>query len=185
MNYTSSSIAGTTTSSDQTFKDEGSVSVDNSGVGLGGGEGFDVTHSTTDSQSIEIKKSATNSLSQAGPSEDGINHDHDEILLLLKPTINVAVSSSTTRWSLAAADANAPLQYVYVGWLNGHVAMPSNILTALQSAGITPQDYKVIMAHDPFATGSSMDPNRFLPEGHTYPYEPPLTPEITPFSNRA
>src|ERR1700722_20238679 len=54
--------------------------------------------------------------------------------------------------------------------------MPPQVLTFLQGAGITPQNYPVIMAHDPFAIGSSMDPNRFLREGSTYPYEPPLTP---------
>jgi hypothetical protein len=178
VNYTSASIAGTTVSSDQTFKDEQSVSVEISETGgLGGaGGGFEVAQSTTDSQSLQIKNSATHILSQGGPSLDGINHDHDEIWLLLKPTINIAVSSFTTRWSLAAADAKATLQYVYVGWLNGHETMPPQVLTFLQGAGITPQDYPIIMAHDPFATGSSMDPNRFLPEGSTYPYEPPLTP---------
>src|ERR1035438_8686963 len=82
----------------------------------------------------------------------------------------------TTRWSLSAANSTAPLQYLYVGWLNGNEAMPQNVLTALQSAGITPQDYKVILAHDPFAAGIPMDPKRFVSVGTTFPYEPPLTP---------
>jgi hypothetical protein len=178
VNYTSTSIAGTTISSDQTFKDEQSVSVDLSGTGGSGGAGggFDVAGSTTDSQSLQVKNSVTHTLSQTGPSQDGINHDSDEIWLLLKPTINVGVSSSTTRWSLAAADANATLTYVYVGWLNGHEAMPPQSLGLLQSAGITPQDYPVIMARDPLATGSSVDPSRFLTEGAPYPYLPPLKP---------
>lgn len=177
VTYTSTSIAGTTVSSDQTFKDEQSVSVDVSSVAGGAGGGFDVANSATNSQSIQIKNSASHSLSQTGPStQDGINHDLDEIWLLLKPTISVGVSSFMTTWSLSAADKNSKLQYVYVGWLNGDQAMPPPVLTALQNAGITPQDYPVIMARDPFATGSSLDPNRFLPYGIPYAYEPPFAP---------
>ena len=32
------------------------------------------------------------------------------------------------------------------------------------------------MARDPFATGSAIDPKRFLPEGPPYAYEPPFNP---------
>ncbi|MGB2604109.1 MAG: carboxypeptidase-like regulatory domain-containing protein, partial [Candidatus Sulfotelmatobacter sp.] len=113
-------------------------------------------------------------ISQAGPSQDGINHDEDEIWLLLKPTVNMAVSSSTTEWSLAAT--NAPVQYVHVGWLNGHETMPPGVVAALQDAGITPHEYPKILARDPLAADeSALNSVRFASINTTFPYEPPYS----------
>ena len=116
VSYQSGSTTGTVTSSSRSFKDGVSASVEASGsiFGNGGGVGvaFDYSNST-DSESVEIKKSVTATISQAGPSQDGINHDQDEIWLLLRPTINLALSDSTTDWMLA--NTNATVQVLTCG----------------------------------------------------------------------
>ena len=178
VSYQAGSTTGTTTSSSQSFKTGVSASVEASGgvLGNGGGIGvsFDCSQSTTDSQSVEIKKSVTSTLTQSGPSQDGINHDEDEIWLLLKPTVNLALSSSATEWMLAST--RSPVQYVHVGWLNGHQAMPPGVASALQSAGITPEVYPEILARDPLANGSAaLQSSRFVSIDTTFAYEPPLT----------
>ncbi|HEY1561997.1 MAG TPA: hypothetical protein VGF71_14105, partial [Caulobacteraceae bacterium] len=98
VTYLSGSTAGTLTSSSESFKSGVSVSIEASGgiLGNGGGAGvsWDSSVDTTDGQSLEIKKSTTTTLSQTGPAADGINHDEDEIYLLLKPTISMALSTS-------------------------------------------------------------------------------------------
>lgn len=176
VSYSAGSTTGTTTSASQSFKQANSLSLEASGgfLGNGGGAGlsFDWSHSSTDTQSLDIKKSTTSTINRTGPSQDGINHDEDAIYLLLNPTINLDLSSSSARWALA--NTRSPIQYVYVGWLNGHVKMPTNISSALSMAGISPSDYKDILARDPLANGSNtLDSARFVPINTTFPYEPP------------
>jgi hypothetical protein len=178
VSYQAGSTTGTLTSASQTFKTANSLSFEGSGgfLGSGGGAGlsFDVSKSTTDSQSLEIKKSTTSTISRTGPSQDGINHDQDAIYLLLNPTVTLALSSSSAAWLLA--NSSSPIQYVYVGWLNGHAPMPSNVEAVLTSAGITSADYPDILARDPLASGSmTPDPSRFVSLNTTFPYEQPYS----------
>jgi hypothetical protein len=176
VSYAAGSTTGTTTSASQSFKASNSLSFEGSGgfLGNGGGVGlsFENANSTTDSQSIEIKKSTTSTINRTGPSQDGINHDEDAIYLLLNPTINLAVSPSSASWLLA--NTSSAIQYVYVGWLNGHVPMPAPIAAALQTANIIAADYPDILARDPLANGSAiLDANRYIALNTTFPYEPP------------
>ena len=178
VSYQAGSTAGTTTSSSQSFKTGLTISVEASGgiLGTGGGAGvsFGSSQSNTDSQSVDIKKSTTSTLTQVGPSQDGINHDEDEIWLLLKPTVNLALSGAIAEWMLAST--HNPVQYVHVGWLNGHEAMPAGVASALSSAGITPEIYPDLLARDPLAAGSSpAASDRFVPINTTFPYEPPYS----------
>jgi hypothetical protein len=179
VSYGAGSSTGTTTSSSQTFKVSNSVSFEASGgiLGNGGGAGISFAYSraSTDSQSLEIKKSTSATINQAGPAQDGVSHDEDEIWLLLNPTVNLALSSSSAAWTLANATPS-PVQYVHVGWLNGHQPMPAGVAAALQSGGITSQDFPNILARDPLAGGSSsLDPTRFVSLNTTFPYEPPYS----------
>jgi hypothetical protein len=178
VSYSAGSTAGTTTSASQSFKLANSLSFEGSGgfLGNGGGAGlsFDWSHSSIDTQSLDIKKSTTSTINRTGPSQDGVDHDEDAIYLLLNPTINLDLSTSSARWALA--NTRSPIQYVYVGWLNGHVPMPANISTALSNAGISTSDYADILARDPLANGANtLDPARFAPVNTTFPYEPPYT----------
>lgn len=176
--YSSGSTTGTLLSASQSFQGASSLSLDGKGGVLGNGGGIGVSveyvHSTTDNQSLEVRRSVTSTINRTGPSQDGLNHDEDQIYLLLQPTIDLALAPSSAAWMLA--DAQGPIQYVYVGWLNGHMQMPRSIMAALRNAGVTEQDYPAILARDPLADGSTTpDPRRFAPLKMTYPYEPPYS----------
>jgi len=177
VSYQAGSTTGTTTSASQSFGVANTTSLDTSGgfLGNGGGVGisFEYSHSTSDNQSLEIKKTTSSTISQNGPSQDGINHDQDQIWLLLNPSINLALSPSSAAWMLA--NTQSPIQYVYVGWLNGHQPIPPGVASALLSAGITKADYPDILARDPLANGSPLDSRRYIALNTTFPYEPPYT----------
>jgi hypothetical protein len=78
VEYSDGSTLGTKTSASQTFSTASSTSVGVSG-GLLGGAGvqasFDFSQSTTDTQSLEIKKSKTFTITRPAPAIDGIDHD--------------------------------------------------------------------------------------------------------------
>jgi hypothetical protein len=105
--YSAGSTTGVTTSASQSFKAANALSFEGEGgfLGSGGGGGlsFEFSRSVTDTQALEIKKSVTSTIGPwPGPSQDGINHDEDVIYLALKPTINLALSSSSAAWSRTA-----------------------------------------------------------------------------------
>jgi hypothetical protein len=72
------------------------------------------------------------------------------------------------------------IQFVKVGWLNGTFPMPPGVASQLAARGITAANYSTLLALDPFASGTSIDPGRFLRTGTTFPYEPPALPNGTP-----
>lgn len=178
--YGAGSTTGSTISSSQSFKTANTLSFQ-AGVGLAGngvtaGVSFGVSGSTTNNQSLELKKSANSMVSASGPAQDGIDHDYDEIWLLLNPAVNVSVSSSTAEWMLANPNSSSVVQWLTVGQLKGNQTISPGVVGYLHSAGITESDYPTILAQDPLASGSaSLDPNRFILET-SVPYEPPGTP---------
>ncbi len=117
VSYSAGSTTGTTTSASQSFKAANALSFEASGgfLGNGGGGGlsFDWSHDTTDTQSLDIKKSTNSTIGRTGPSQDGINHDEDAIYLLLNPTMNLAVSSSSASWLLS--NTSSPIQVCHAG----------------------------------------------------------------------
>jgi hypothetical protein len=156
VSYEAGSTTGTTTTASKSFKQGTSISVsatagspktDSASVGVS----FDYSNSTTDTASLEITKSKTSTIVVDGPAKDGIDHDEDEIWLLLKPTVNVSVSSSTSAVQWALSDTPAAPKRVFVGWLNGDQPMEPGVAEALKSAGITEKEYPCILAHDPLA----------------------------------
>ena len=181
VSYQAGSTTGTTTSASQSFQVANSISFTGSAKYFGPGGStsvsFSFSQSDTDSQSLDIKKSTTSTIGQSGPGQDGINHDEDEVWLLLNPTVNLAFSSvPSAAWTFSdsMSPITSPIQYLHVGWLNGHETMPTGVAAALQQAGVSAQDYPNILARDPFATGAALDPTRFLLLNTTFPYEPPL-----------
>ncbi len=178
VSYQSGSTAGTTTSSSKTFKSGVTSTVDQSvaiyGTGSGDGLSFESSKSATFSDSIDIRKAVTSTIAQQGPAQDGINHDEDEIWLLLKPSVILGLSSEIAEWKLG--NAGAVIQYVHVGWLNGHQPMPPGVEAALAAAGVTPSDYPTILARDPLVDGDgALQSNRFVKLNTTYPYIPPYS----------
>jgi hypothetical protein len=105
VSYQAGSTTGTTTAASQSFKAANSISFEASGgiLGNGGGGGisFEWSRTRTDSQSLEIKKSTNSTIDRSGPSQDGINHDEDDILLLLNPTVDLGLTSSSAQWIFA------------------------------------------------------------------------------------
>ena len=53
--------------------------------------------------------------------------------------------------------------WVSVGQLNGHQTLSQGQLALLASAGVTQADYPNILARDPLANSSYIDPNKFIP----------------------
>ena len=110
----------------------------------------------------------------SGPgSIDGVSHDEDLIYVWLNPTIDLALSSTSVKWTLDdAQSSHALIEALRVGWLNGHVSMPTGVAQVLQAHGITPADYADIAARDPLwksdGTGI-LDPPRFVPVGDPIP----------------
>ena len=180
VTYGSGVTSGTTTSASQSFQNSIGVSVTNKVDALGaGGEGslsFDYASKTMDTQSYDIKELTTSSITRPGPAQDGINHDEDVIFLLLKPKINLSLSSSATEWTFGD-NSQSPIQYVFVGEPNGDFPWRAGVLAQLNAAGVTPADYPTILASDPLANGgATLDPARFVPINTMYDYEPPPPP---------
>lgn len=197
VSYAQGSTAGSTVSASDSFKADYKITA-GAEMNL---DGFDTTaeasvgtsSTTTNNQSTEITFSKTSEINLPGPSIDDIDHDHDRIYLLLNPTIQMTFYQSApgqvsrVDWKLVGGRA----MFFFVGWLNNHVQpFPPAELNALQSAGITPQDYPTILKADPFASllrvrvppnqaigtsSSTPDPKRFQYTNNSFPYEPPLT----------
>ncbi|MGH9889500.1 MAG: hypothetical protein ACREBE_28465, partial [bacterium] len=184
VTYSSGSTFGTSTKTDHSFKSNVSVEAEasfnwvNITDTLGANAAF--TKSSTTSNSLEITKSQTDTIGpQQGPSADLIDHNTDTIWLWLNPGVYILEDGAGLQWTVTShGGAPMDIQYVYVGWLNGTMAMPPAVSDRLALYGITSADFPTMLARDPFANGgTAIDPNRFIPTSTTVPYEPPLTPD--------
>lgn len=174
VNYQNGSTLGVSTSASQSFTQGTAISVEASGGVLAKGDAgvsFEISNSVTDTDTLDIKKTVNSSIISSGPASDGIDHDEDQIWLLLTPKVSVSVSTDMALWDVSPDSGT--MQYVHVGWLNGHQPMPPGLKRALDSAGITQDIYPDILSHDPAVTSP---PSR-LPDRYTFitklPYEPP------------
>lgn len=130
-----------------------------------------------DSTSKDVRKTASTTFTVPGPANDGIDHDRDQIWLLLGPTLNVKITSpASITWTFDNSIVT-DIQFVYVGHLKNPALMPPGVKARLEAYGITTSDYQEILKADPFATGTtSIDPNRYVSLNTTFPYEPPYAP---------
>ncbi|MBN9491598.1 MAG: DUF5050 domain-containing protein [Alphaproteobacteria bacterium] len=178
VDYGSSSSTGTTTTTASSFQD--SVSV---GVGIGGGDkdigslGADFSYSkaTSDSVSVEVKKTASFDIKVPGPAANGIDHSRDRFYLWLNPMVDVTIDpQNNLAWELGVNGPTMIIQYVEVGWLQNPSTMQPGVKAQLDKAGLTAGDYREILALNPFASGATtIDPNRFVPLPQSFPYEAP------------
>jgi hypothetical protein len=187
VTYASGSTFGTSTTTDHSFNTNVSVEAEASFAWvnitdtLGANGAYTKTKGT--SNSLEIKKSQTDTIGpQQGPAADIIDHNFDTIWLWLNPGVYILETGAGLQWTVTSHDGAAmDIQYVYVGWLNGTIAMPPAVSARLAQYGITSADYPTMLARDPFANGSTtIDPDRFIQTSTTVPYEPPLTPDGQP-----
>jgi hypothetical protein len=175
VDYGNGSTTGATTNLSQSFK--AGVSI-NASAGLVGNQGsvtVSASTQTTDSASLDIKKTATFDISVGGPPADGIDHSKDRIYLWLNPLLTFTIDpENNLNWQLGAAGPTMIIQYLEVAWLKNPALIPAGVQQQLTAAGVKPADYANILQTNPFASGAAaIDSNRFLPTSQSFPYEPP------------
>ncbi|TQV81243.1 hypothetical protein FKG94_09070 [Exilibacterium tricleocarpae] len=180
VSYGSQSSLGSSMSSSNSFNHNYSVTVEAKVGFLGSGGStsgsFGYGRGTTDSEVMDIKKTASLQISRGGPAVDGIDHNRDQIWLWLGPTLDLTMEPSAGEWTV---DENAvmELQYVYVGHLRNPAQMPPGVVNRLAAYGITTDDYDDILAAYAFSDESApIDTSRFKSLYTTFPYEPPYAP---------
>jgi len=180
VQYASGSTTGTTDSTSNSFKAGVDVTATAGGaagpVNLGVSAEFTASQTGTETSQVQINKGTNNQITVTGPAQDGISHNNDLFYLWLNPLLNVTIDHlGTVTWQPGVNGTDMLIQYVYVEWLQNPSQMPPGVAQALAAAGLTTADYANILACNPFSSGgTTIDPNRFVPTTHTFPYEPPL-----------
>jgi len=179
--YTDSSSAGTTSSiTDSVGKSVSVVAKVGNDVASAGGN-FSTSNTTSDTETIDITKRDSYSITVQGPAVDGIDHDRDMFYLCLNPLFKLAVDQvNTTIWTPGVDGTSMNVQYVYAGWLKNPGQMPASVKKALDAAGLTAADYAAILAHNPYASGGAIDPDRYMSTGQCFPYIPPYDAASAP-----
>jgi hypothetical protein len=192
VNYGSSTALGTDNSWSNSFSSGTKLDVSFKGQIplLGGANGMTSqswTQTAETSGSITVNKSTGFNIIVPGPADSnlGIDHDADVILLWLNPQSSfTATSSNSATWhhSFDQRDINeADVVPVPVAFLKNPSTMPPGLQASLQRTwagsgqGLTANDFAVILARDPFASGATtIDNTRFdLVGGQTFSYLPP------------
>lgn len=152
VSYGAGSTIGTDVSASQSFKTSDSLDFSASALGnvFGMGDNFLYSIANTDTESIQIRQVTTRTITVNGPDVDGVDHDEDQIFLLVHPSITLFGCASNVNWLLTNT-TKTHVQSVKVGELNLHQVMRPGVLAELQSAGITPAEYPSIKAWDPLA----------------------------------
>jgi hypothetical protein len=154
VSYESDSTTGTTTTNAKSFKQDYQVSskVECTDIcDLSGGVSFEYTQNKTDSSALNINKKTTSVITDPGPVEDAVDHNFDQIWLLLHPKYDVTINGGQISWALDPDQSAGLVQYAYAGWLKDPSKIPPGILQDFQAAGILPPDYQVILTADPLA----------------------------------
>lgn len=128
-------------------------------LGLAGG-GYDISYTQAWSQSSTSKMDSlvtyTVDNTMPGPGLDSLDHNYDQIVLLLGPEVvftGYSLNGALTRLTWAIDSSRAIIYPVQVGWLNGAWGtMPANIAADLYAyGGITAADFPQILGADPYA----------------------------------
>lgn len=170
VSYGDGNSMGTTVSASRSTK-EGvdvsvSVSADVAGNSAEAGVSFGYSSSQTNSHEMTLTKTSNSTISAVGPCKDGLNHDQDQIWLLLGPELPVETSEANgcqkcsgdgLQWSIAPG-SGVPF-WVYAGELKGSMDMRPQTTQAFEAYGIDDNDRSVILAADPlaFSAGDATD----------------------------
>lgn len=180
--YGAGSSMGTTSSTSNGFKQSYSVGAQvKSGVFNESSLSLSYSRNAVDTTSEDFKKTANSTLTQVGPTVDGIDHNRDEIWLWLGPKFTLKMPSTAIITWEPIDNQTVDIQFAYVGWLKDPSQMPQMLSNKLAAYGITTADYAVMLQADPFAFGDvPVDPARYSQLNTTFPYEPPFAPGDPP-----
>jgi hypothetical protein len=185
VEYSSGSTAGTTVSITKSFKQTYGITA-SIGSGKDGSDsqslGFGLSYAdqSSDTSSLDIKKTITNDLKVPGPPSDGIDHSRDRIFILLSPTMNVTIDPQyNMNWGLDFAGQNGGVVYLQMDWLQDldlFAKVEPDVKKRCDAAGMTAGDYAQLLSLNPFAKGPApIDTNRYQRTDINWPYEPPET----------
>jgi|SRR5450631_2389019 hypothetical protein len=182
VNYLNSTLVADETDLNSSFSSGYSVSISvQAGISgwlkgsVTGTSSTSYTQQSNTSSSVTVSKQTSVSDQTPGPGNpySGVNHDYDVIWLWLNPVSLMTVYENTTSsvqslqlngYGYSTADQpNMDVYPIYIGWLNGDIAIPSNVQQVLnrtwaasqiwpsgQGPGLTSADFQVIEAADPY-----------------------------------
>jgi VCBS repeat-containing protein len=149
VTYTNSVLVGNSSSLNESFTDQTSVSVSVSagiaawdpGGKITGTETTSYTQGSSSSSSVTINKTTTESNRVSGPANSfvGLDHDYDVIWLWLNPVLPItfpnANNPNALQWNGYGYDPNdqpgLDIFPVFVGWLNGDIPVPPDVAQVL------------------------------------------------------
>jgi len=187
MVYSQGSSTGTTTTIAKSTGRDLSITVKIGSLGDSVGGGFDTSKTTTDSSAETITKSQSQQVTIPGQQEDGIDHNNDQIRILLNPAVSITTIGNSTgplnmSWNMGwhpIPSINAttgPFYYdVFVwelrDWANGGNKSP-NKHKDFTTLGFTSADYITILSQDPFAYANNIHPRIVPTTFSNFPYVP-------------
>lgn len=194
MQYSTMTSVGSSISSTQSFQNStdvsASVSVGPMAVSSLAGDSATVsanyTFGTSDTHEVDLTTTWTQGTKFYGET-DGIDHDFDEIWLIVSPVLSMwftpgtAGTPDTTNWQFSLGNGTNEniIWYVYAGELDGDMAMDAQTLEVFAAAGITSDMYPDMLQADAFFQGVAptpgMDSDRFIWIDQ-FPYQPPGAP---------
>lgn len=199
LKYSAESTLGSDVSASHSVKADSSigatVSVGTGVVGNSGSISVSVGHSDEHGGSSDADVKMTNYSGFAGSKscQDGINHDDDQIYLLLGPELQLKIveapDSTQVTWTPVDGSMNG-VQWVTVGQLKGLEPLSDGMTQAISDYGLDSGDFAEILNADPFAAdpNGTPDPGRFSRvqfdggSGNvsTFAYEPSPNPDFMP-----
>jgi hypothetical protein len=185
VSYESDSTTGSTKTISRSFKQDYQVKLEDLDLGVfTGGVTFTYTNNTTNSTVLNVNKKTSSVITDPALVEDAVDHNFDMIWLFLHPKYDVTINGGEISWALDPDQSAGVVQYVYAGGLKNPSQIQSGVLQDLQAAGITPDDYQVILSADPLAQclqpGNKLGPQQArVPPPLPIPPVPCLTPAPT------
>ena len=160
VNYHSGSSSGAKLSTESSFKNDTELTTDvtlgsdeTGKLTVGGSLGWAVTQ--TDSHYETVTKETNIDLDR-GADADGVDHGKDVFWLLMNPAVVMKIQGHSVRWNLGFKGPVPAAAQINV------LALKNCASGSSTPYGLSATDCQVILAQDPFASGSTtIDPQRF------------------------
>ena len=201
VNYSGSTMQGTSTSNSFTWNNKTTLTVTAStkakflifggGGSLAASGSYEQEGDSSNSITISNTDSSTDIVPGPASSAAGIDHTYDVIWVWLNPELELAIPAPyQIQWSGYTYDAEddaeeMEVKPLYVWQLQNPSLLPAGLASRLARSwdtsglgGLTSDDYTAILAADPFITNPAFDPNtdtsgRFdLQAGQSFNYDP-------------